>query len=36
VAEGALRRGNAVVTDNSDHLRALADGVNRKLEVILV
>jgi predicted nucleic acid-binding protein len=36
VAEGALRRGDTVVTGNADQLRALADGVNRKLEVILV
>jgi predicted nucleic acid-binding protein len=36
VAEGALRRGDVVVTGNADHLRALADGVNRKLEVIPV
>lgn len=34
VAEGALRRGDAVVTGNASHLRALADGVGRKLEVI--
>jgi predicted nucleic acid-binding protein len=36
VAEGALRRGDAVVTGNEAHLRALADGVNRKLQVIPV
>lgn len=36
VAEGALRRGDAVVTGNADHLRALADGAGRKLEVITV
>jgi predicted nucleic acid-binding protein len=36
VAEGALRRGDAVVSGNADHLRALADGVNRKLDVIAV
>lgn len=36
VAEGALRRGDAVVSGNAAHLRALADGVNRKLEVIPV
>jgi len=36
VAEGALRRGDAVVTGNADHLRALADGASRKLEVIAV
>lgn len=36
VAESALRRGNAVVSGNADHLRALADGVNRKLDVIAV
>ena len=34
VAEGALRRGNAVITGNASHLSALADGVGRKLEVI--
>ena len=34
VAECALRRGNAVVTSNADHLRALADGVGRKLALI--
>ena len=36
VTEGALRRGDAVVSGNADHLRALADGVNRKLDVIAV
>lgn len=36
VAEGALRRRDAVVSGNADHLRALADGVNRKLELISV
>jgi predicted nucleic acid-binding protein len=36
VAEGALRRGDAVVTGNASHLRALADGAGRKLEVIPV
>jgi predicted nucleic acid-binding protein len=36
VAEGALRRGDAVVTGNASHLRALADGGGRKLEVIPV
>ncbi len=36
VAEGALRRGDAVVTGNEAHLHALADGVNRKLQVIPV
>lgn len=36
VAEGALRRGDAVVTSNADHLRALADGVSRKLAMIPV
>jgi hypothetical protein len=36
VAEGALRRGDAVVSGNADHLRALADGVSRKLDVIAV
>jgi predicted nucleic acid-binding protein len=36
VAEGALRRGDAVVTGNASHLRTLADGVGRKLEAIPV
>jgi predicted nucleic acid-binding protein len=36
VAEGALRRGDAVVSGNAAHLRALADGVNRKLGVVPV
>ena len=36
VAEGALRRGDAVVTGNADHLRALADGAGRKLAIIPV
>jgi predicted nucleic acid-binding protein len=36
VAEGALRRGDAVVTGNASHLRALADGAHRKLDVIPV
>ena len=36
VAEGALRRGDAVVSGNDDHLRALADGINRKLDIIPV
>lgn len=36
VAEGALRRGDAVVSGNAAHLRALADGANRKLEVIAI
>ena len=36
VAECALRQGDAVVSGNADHLRALADGVNRKLDVIAV
>jgi predicted nucleic acid-binding protein len=36
VAEGALRRGDAVVTGNASHLRSLADGAGRKLEVIPV
>ena len=34
VAECALRRGDAVATGNADHLRALADGVGRKLALI--
>lgn len=34
VAEGALRRGDAVVTGNSHHIRALADGVGRRLAII--
>jgi hypothetical protein len=36
VAEGALRRADAVVSANAAHLRALADGAGRKLEVIAV
>ena len=36
VAEGAMRRGDAVVSGNATHLRALADGAGRKLEVIPV
>jgi hypothetical protein len=36
VAEGALRRGDAVVSGNAAQLRALADGAGRKLEVIPV
>jgi predicted nucleic acid-binding protein len=36
VAECALRRGDAVVTGNADHLRALADGVGRKLALIVI
>jgi hypothetical protein len=36
VAEGALRRGDAVVTGNADHIQALAAGVNRKLDVIRI
>lgn len=36
VAEGALRRGDSVVTGNADHIRALATGVNRKLDVIRI
>ena len=36
VAEGALRRGDAVVSGNAARLRALSDGVSRKLEVIAV
>ena len=34
VAEGALRRGDAVVTGNAEHIRALADGAGRKLAII--
>ena len=34
VAECALRRGDAVVTANAGHLRALADGAARKLALI--
>jgi hypothetical protein len=34
VAEGAPRRGDAVVTGNEARLHALAEGVNRKLQVI--
>jgi hypothetical protein len=36
VAEGALRRGDSVVTGNADHIQALAAGVNRKLDVIRI
>jgi hypothetical protein len=36
VAEGALRRGDAVVTSNGEHMHALADGVDRKLQVISI
>jgi predicted nucleic acid-binding protein len=36
VAEGALRRGDAVVTGNPDHIRALAGGAGRRLAVIPV
>ena len=36
VVEGALRRGDAVVTGNASHLRTLADAGGRKLEVIPV
>ena len=36
VAEGALRRGDSVVTGNAEHIQALAAGVNRKLDVIRV
>jgi predicted nucleic acid-binding protein len=34
VAEGALRRGDTVVTGNAEHIRALADGAGRNLAVI--
>jgi hypothetical protein len=33
-AEGALRRGDAVVTTNHSHLQALADGAGRRLDLI--
>jgi predicted nucleic acid-binding protein len=36
VAEGALRRGDAVVTGNAGHLLALAGGAGKKLAVITV
>jgi hypothetical protein len=36
VVEGALRRGDAVVSGNRADLRALADGVNKKLDVVPV
>jgi predicted nucleic acid-binding protein len=36
VAEGALRRGDTVVTGNAEHIQALAAGVDRKLDVIRV
>ncbi len=34
VAEGALRRGDAVVTGNAEHIRALAEGAGRKVAII--
>ena len=34
VAEGALRRGDTVITGNADHIRALADGAGHKLAII--
>ncbi len=34
VVEGALRRHQAVVTSNRDHLEALADGVARRIGII--
>ncbi len=34
VVEGALRRQQAVVTSNRDHLEALADGVARRIAII--
>jgi hypothetical protein len=36
VAEGALRRGDSVVSGNAEHIQALATGVNRKLDVIRI
>jgi predicted nucleic acid-binding protein len=36
VAECALRRGDAVVTGNPEHITALADGAGRKLAVIAI
>jgi hypothetical protein len=36
VTEGALRRGDSVVTGNAEHIQALATGVNRKLDVIRI
>ena len=36
VAEGALRRGDSVVTGNAEHIQALATGVNRKIDVIRI
>lgn len=36
VAEGALRRGDSVVTGNAEHIQALATGVNRELDVIRI
>jgi hypothetical protein len=34
VVEGALRRGDSVVTSNPTHLAALADGVHKKIDLI--
>jgi predicted nucleic acid-binding protein len=36
VAESALRRGDCVVTGNPEHIQALSNGVNRKLDVIRI
>ncbi|MBI2705803.1 MAG: twitching motility protein PilT [Actinobacteria bacterium] len=33
VVEGALRRGDAVVTSNRDHIHAIADAVRRRLRI---
>jgi hypothetical protein len=33
VVEGALRRGDAVVTSNQSHIRAIADAVRRRLPI---
>ncbi len=34
VVEGALRRGDAVVTSNRSHIEALAEGVGRRVAII--
>jgi len=33
VVEGALRRGDAVVTANDEHIRRVADGARRRLRI---
>jgi predicted nucleic acid-binding protein len=36
VVEGAIRRGDAVVTSNEDHIRAIAQAAGRRLRVAQV